>query len=77
MSFDDRVTMPVPTPVFWTALWAGMASPVYVYATVDPYVVYGSPAGIGESFAIVGLQLSEAIQATQNDQAHPQPANAA
>lgn len=76
MSFDKESGMPISTPVFWTAVWAGMASPVYVHAPIECYVTYGSPAGIGESFAVVGMQLSEATRVIENERIKPRLVNA-
>lgn len=66
--------MPMP-PVFWTALWAGMASPVFVYAPVSYYTnIYQVPVNVGsvgESFAIVGLQLGQAFATMQDEPGPP------
>lgn len=70
MSSDKEAAMP-GSPVFWTALWAGMAAPVYVYAVPCYYPIYGSPAGIGDSFAVVGLQLGQALRAVENERLPP------
>ena len=70
MSSDKEAAMP-GSPVFWTALWAGMAAPVYVYAATSYYPTYGSPAGIGDSFAAVGLQLGQALRVTENERPDP------
>ena len=65
-AFED--TMTPAQSVFWTALWAGMASPVYVYAPSGAYNTYGAPGSVGDSFAIVGWQLSGALSVASNGQ---------
>lgn len=67
MSVSEDAMIPVQS-VFWTALWAGMASPVYVYAPVNTYTPYGIPGSVGDSFAIVGWQLSGALSVACDEQ---------
>ena len=57
--------------MFWTAIWAGMAAPIYVYAPINAYAPYGNPGGVGESFAAVGWQISGAFSSASVTQGQP------
>lgn len=55
--------------IFWSALWAGMASPAYVYAQPNAYSQYSdysNLAAVSDSVAVVGLQLRQAFTGTQD-----------
>jgi len=55
-------------PVFWAAFWAGMASPVALYASPAPYWAYMNNFTVAQSFAQVGASLNNALATIAHDE---------
>jgi di/tricarboxylate transporter len=48
--------------VFWAAFWAGLASPMSVYASPPNYLALGAIPSPAQNFAAVGMALSRLYQ---------------
>lgn len=66
----EQASKPMHLSAFWTAVWAGMAAPVALYAPQQPYMAYATRQNVGQSFALVGLYVRQAMGEAQIDDRH-------
>lgn len=52
---------------FWSAFWAGISAPMILYADPPPYFAYVGGRTVSQSFACVGMYLSQAAALHSND----------
>ncbi len=49
------------SPALWRAVQAGLAAPTMLYARPQPYMAFAAPRTAAQSFAIVGVLITQAL----------------